>query len=116
MAAGVTVLFSAVHSTIDERRFESALLRALGMKKSMVLLSLLSEFSAIGLAAGLLAAIGSSILAWQITDRLFDLQYAFNLLLWLQGLFGGWVLVCFSGYLATRVAIKSSPIGVLRNN
>ena len=116
MAAGVTVLFSAVHSTIDERRFESALLRALGMKKSMVLLSLLSEFSAIGLAAGLLAAIGSSILAWQITDRLFDLQYAFNLLLWLQGLFGGWVLVCFSGYLATRVAIKSSPISVLRNN
>ena len=116
MAAGVTVLFSAVHSTIDERRFESALLRAVGMKKRMILLSLLSEFSAIGLAAGLLAATGSSILAWQIAERVFDLQYVFSFSLWLKGLFGGVMLVCVSGYFATRVAIKSPPIGVLRNN
>ena len=30
MAAGIAVLFAAVQSTIDERRFESAMLRALG--------------------------------------------------------------------------------------
>ena len=116
MAAGVTVLFSAVHSTIDERRFESALLRAVGMKKRMILMSLLSEFAAIGLAAGLLAATGSSILAWQIAERLFDLQYVFSFSLWLKGLLGGLLLVCVSGYFATRVAIKSPPIIVLRNN
>lgn len=116
MAAGVTVLFSAVHSTIDERRFESALLRAIGMKKRMILLGLLSEFSAIGLAAGLLAATGSSILAWQIAERVFELEYIFSFSLWLKGLLGGVMLVCISGYFATRVAIKSPPIGVLRNN
>ena len=48
LIAGITVLFSAVHSTIDERKFESALLRAVGMKKRNVIISLLSEFSAIG--------------------------------------------------------------------
>jgi ABC-type antimicrobial peptide transport system permease subunit len=63
-----------------------------------------------------LAATGSSILAWQIAERLFDLQYVFSFSLWLKGLLGGLLLVCVSGYFATRVAIKSPPIIVLRNN
>ena len=116
LIAGVTVLFSAVHSTIDERRFESALLRAVGMKKKNVLISLLSEFSAIGLAAGVLAATGSSILAWQIASRLFEITYIFNLSLWVLGISSGIGLVCGFGYLASRKAIESPPINVLRNN
>ncbi|MDX1500187.1 MAG: FtsX-like permease family protein, partial [Woeseiaceae bacterium] len=36
LAAGIAVLFAAVQSTIDERRFESAMLRALGAKKRIV--------------------------------------------------------------------------------
>ena len=116
LIAGVTVLFSAVHSTIDERRFESALLRAVGMKKKNVLVSLLSEFSAIGLAAGVLAATGSSILAWQIASRLFEITYIFNLSLWVLGISSGVGLVCSFGYLASRKAIESPPINVLRNN
>jgi putative ABC transport system permease protein len=116
LIAGVTVLFSAVHSTIDERRFESALLRAVGMKKKNVLVSLLSEFSAIGLAAGVLAATGSSVLAWQIASRLFEITYIFNLSLWALGISSGVGLVCGFGYLASRKAIESPPINVLRNN
>ena len=116
LIAGVTVLFSAVHSTIDERRFESALLRAVGMKKKNVLVSLLSEFSAIGLAAGVLAATGSSVLAWQIASRLFEITYIFNPSLWALGISSGIGLVCGFGYLASRKAIESPPINVLRNN
>ncbi|MDH3352431.1 MAG: ABC transporter permease, partial [Gammaproteobacteria bacterium] len=36
LAAGIAVLFAAVQSTIDERRFESAMLRALGARKRTV--------------------------------------------------------------------------------
>jgi putative ABC transport system permease protein len=86
------------------------------MKKGKVLSGLLSEFSAIGLAAGFLAASGSSILAWQIALRLFDINYVFSFSLWVIGLVGGLSLVCISGYLASRRAIKSSPIRVLRNH
>ena len=102
-------------STIDERKFESALLRAVGMKTRNVIISLLSEFSAIGLSAGILAASGASILAWQIASRFFEISYIFNLSLWLAGIVCGVVLVSLFGYIASRDAIKSPPVNVLRN-
>jgi putative ABC transport system permease protein len=114
LAAGIAVLFAAVQSTIDERRFESAMLRALGVRRRTVLSGVLTEFAALGFAAGLLASLGASILAAVISDQLFDLDYAFNPMLWISGLGGGIVLVCLSGYIAARGAINAPPADVLR--
>jgi putative ABC transport system permease protein len=114
LAAGIAVLFAAVQSTIDERRFESAMLRALGVRRRTVLSGVLTEFAALGFAAGLLASIGASILAAVIADQLFDLDYSFNPMLWITGLGGGVVLVCLSGYVAARGAINAPPADVLR--
>ncbi|MEM9209656.1 MAG: FtsX-like permease family protein, partial [Pseudomonadota bacterium] len=114
LAAGVAVLFAAVQSTIDERRFESAMLRALGVRRRTVLSGVLTEFAAIGLAAGLLAAAGASILAAVIAVQLFDLDYSFNLALWVAGLLAGMALVCVSGFAAARGAINAPPVNVLR--
>ncbi|MGB5245796.1 MAG: FtsX-like permease family protein [Woeseia sp.] len=114
LAAGIAVLFAAVQSTIDERRFESAMLRALGVRRRTVLAGVLTEFAALGFAAGLLAAAGASLLAAIIAVRLFDLPFSFNPVLWLAGLGGGVLLVCLSGYVAARGAINAPPIDVLR--
>jgi putative ABC transport system permease protein len=114
LAAGIAVLFAAVQSTIDERRFESAMLRALGVRRRTVLSGVLTEFAAIGFAAGLLAAAGASILAAVIAVRLFDLDYQFSTALWGAGLFGGTLLVCLSGFAAARGAINAPPVNVLR--
>ena len=116
LAAGIAVLFAAVQSTIDERRFESAMLRALGVRRRTVLAGVLTEFASLGFAAGLLAAAGASVLAWLISTEVFDLPYTFSPLLWLSGLVGGMMLVCFSGFLAARSAINAPPIEVLRGN
>jgi putative ABC transport system permease protein len=107
-------LFAAVQSTIDERRFESAMLRALGVKRRTVLSGVLTEFAALGFAAGLLASAGASILAAIVAINLFELDYSFNPWLWIAGLAGGIVLVCVSGYVAARGAINAPPIEVLR--
>jgi len=115
LAAGIAVLFAAVQSTIDERRFESAMLRALGVRRRTVMSGVLTEFAAIGFAAGLLAAAGASILAAVIAVQLFDLDYSFNPLLWLAGLSGGILLVCLSGFAAARSAINAPPANVLRS-
>ena len=114
LAAGIAVLFAAVQSTIDERRFESAMLRALGVRRRTVLSGVLTEFAALGFAAGLLASAGASILAAIVTVQLFDLEYAFNLALWSAGLAGGIALVCVSGFIAARGAINAPPVEVLR--
>jgi len=115
LAAGIAVLFAAVQSTIDERRFESAMLRALGARRRTVLSGVLAEFAALGLVAGMLASAGASLLAAIISVQLFELDYTFNVALWLAGLGGGVLLVCASGYVAARGAINAPPIEVLRS-
>jgi len=114
LGAGIAVLFAAVQSTIDERRFESAMLRALGVRRRTVLSGVLTEFAALGFAAGLLASAGASILAAIVAIRLFDLDFNFNPWLWIAGLTGGILLVCVSGFIAARGAINAPPADVLR--
>lgn len=114
IAAGVAVLFAAVQSTIDERRFESAMLRALGARRRTVFFGIMAEFAALGLAAGILASAGASILAALIAVRLFQLPYEFNPLLWVTGLTAGVLLVCISGFFAARGAVNAAPADVLR--
>jgi putative ABC transport system permease protein len=114
LAAGIAVLFAAVQSTIDERRFESAMLRALGARRRTVFFGVMAEFAALGVAAGILASAGASILAAIVAVQLFQLPYEFNPLLWLIGLTAGVSLVCISGFFAARGAINAAPADVLR--
>jgi putative ABC transport system permease protein len=114
LAAGVAVLFAAVQSTIDERRFESAMLRALGARKRIVFSGVMAEFAALGAAAGLLASAGASVLAAVLAIQLFNLPYSFDPMLWIAGVLAGILVVCASGYFAARSAIESAPVDVLR--
>ena len=114
LAAGIAVLFAAVQSTIDERRFESAMLRALGARKRTVFAGVMAEFAALGAAAGILASAGASILAAIVATRLFELPYEFNPLLWVTGVAAGVFIVCASGFVAARGAVNAPPVDVLR--
>jgi putative ABC transport system permease protein len=114
LAAGVAVLFAAVQSTIDERRFESAMLRALGARRRTVILGVMAEFAALGVAAGVLASAGASILAALVAVQLFELPYQFSPLLWVVGVGAGVIVVCVSGYFAARSAVNAAPADVLR--
>lgn len=114
LAAGIAVLFAAVQSTIDERRFESAILRVLGAKRSTVLAGVMAEFAALGTAAGILASAGASVLAYLVATQLFELPYEFSPAIWLAGVSAGIIVVCLSGYFAARGAVNARPADVLR--
>jgi putative ABC transport system permease protein len=114
LAAGIAVLFAAVQSTIDERRFESAILRALGAKRRTVFSGVMAEFAALGTAAGVLASAGASVLAYLVATRLFELPYEFSATIWLVGVTAGVLVVCISGYFAARGAVNARPADVLR--
>jgi putative ABC transport system permease protein len=112
--AGLAVLWAAVQSSLDERSFDSAILRTLGASRGRVLAGVVVEFLAIGLLAGLLASIGASLAAWYLAVNVYDLQYQFSPVLWLTGPVLGMLFVGSSGLMATWRVVTHSPLNVLR--
>jgi putative ABC transport system permease protein len=114
LLAGLTVLWAAVQATRDERRYESAMLRTFGASRNRVLGGIATEFTAIGLLAGVLAASGATLAGYLIAENLFDLAYGFSPMLWLAGPLLGMVFVGLSGMAATWRVITHAPVSVLR--
>lgn len=114
LLAGLTVLWAAVQSSREERRFESALLRTFGASRQRVLGGVAVEFMAIGLLSGVLAASGASLAGYLLATQLFGLEYQFSWLLWLAGPIVGMLLVGLSGMAATWRVISHAPVNVLR--
>jgi len=112
--AGLAVLWAAVQSSLDERSFESAILRTLGASRARVLTGVAVEFLAIGFLAGLLASIGASLAAWYLAVNVYELPYHFSPMLWLTGPVLGMLFVGSSGLLATWRVVTHSPLSVLR--
>jgi putative ABC transport system permease protein len=114
LAAGVMVLLAAIQSTRDERMFESAVLRTLGARRSVVLQGVAAEFMALGLLAGALAAVGAAAIGFIVATRIFQLEFVPGIALWLGGLVAGTLVVGISGTLAVRSVINHSPVATLR--
>ena len=113
LLAGIVVLLAAVQATREERRFEVALLRALGANRRRIFTALIVEFVSLGLLAGLLASLISSGVAYLLATRVFDLEFSFDPLLLGAGVVAGGLLVGLSGTLATYSVVRQSPMGVL---
>lgn len=114
LLAGLAVLYAAIQATHDERLYEGALLRTLGASRTRVMQGLAAEFVALGLLAGLLAAIGASLTAYLLAQRVFQLDYAFNPWIWWLGMGGGALGVGLFGLWGTRFVLSRPPLAVLR--
>ena len=114
LAAGITVLLAAIQSTRDERRYESAMLRTLGARRRVVLAGVAAEFTALGMLAGVLAAIGATLAGWLLAKEVFDLEYAIDPWVWVIGLAAGAVIVGGAGTFAARDVVNHPPISTLR--
>jgi putative ABC transport system permease protein len=114
LAAGLMVLLAAIQATRDERVFESAVLRTLGAGQGVVLKGIAAEFVALGLLAGLIAAVGAGTLARLIATRVFEIDYLPGPGLLLLGLAAGAGIVGLSGTLALRKVVTTPPLASLR--
>lgn len=113
LVAGACVLLAAIESTRAERVRETGLLRALGASRRTVALGLISEYLALGLLAGLVAAAMAQAIAWVLARQVFELPYAWSPLLWLGGGLGGALLVAALGWLSLRRTLDTPPRIVL---
>ncbi|MGQ0383571.1 MAG: ABC transporter permease [Gammaproteobacteria bacterium] len=114
LAAGITVLLAAIQATRDERRYESAMLRTLGARRRVVLAGVASEFTALGMLAGVLAAVGATLVGWLLATRVFELEYAIDPWVWAVGLVTGAAIVGGAGTFAARKVVNHPPISTLR--
>jgi putative ABC transport system permease protein len=113
LAAGACVLLAAIESTRAERVRETALLRTLGARRRTIALGLVTEYAALGLLAGLVAAAAAQITALILARQVFDLPYSFSPLLWIGGGFGGALLVVALGWWSLRKVLDTPPRVVL---
>lgn len=113
-AAGLLVLMAAVSASQDERLLEGGVMRVLGGSRRQLRLAQASEFAAIGLLAGLVAAIAASLLSGVVAVRVFDLPWEANWRLAAAGGGLGVLAALLAGLFATRRVLDVPPSVTLR--
>ena len=114
LLASFAVLFSVLAASHDERMQEGALLRALGAGHRQVRAGHLAEFALLGLLAGLLAALGTELIAWLLYTRVFNLEYAWHWPVWLAAPAFGMAGIAAAGLWGTRKVLSQPPAVLLR--
>jgi len=114
LAGGLLVLQAAIASTQDERRYDAAVLRTLGASQSQLRGAQIAEFLLLGAIAGLVAAAGATAIGYVLADRVFNIPFTSNPMLWLYGIGGGAIAVTIAGWLGTRSTVRQPPLAVLR--
>ena len=114
LGAGLLVLYSALVATEDERRRESAIMRAFGASAAQVSGSQRAEFLVMGAVAGLLATVAAAVISTLLAQRVFQLELPVNYALWAYGPLAGIALLSFNAWLSARKVLTASPALTLR--
>jgi len=114
LLAGLTVLYAAIHATLDERRTETAVVRALGGDRRRLVRGLAAEFVTLGLVSGLVAATGAALVGTVLARELFEVAYRPDPWIWIAGAAAGALGVGAAGVLGTRGVLNEPPAAALR--
>ncbi|MEI7613419.1 MAG: FtsX-like permease family protein, partial [Betaproteobacteria bacterium] len=114
LLAGVIVLYAALASAAEERRYELAVMRALGARREQLRRALLAEFAAVGGLAGLIASLGAIGVGQVLASKAFQFDVPVNLWLPLFAAVGGALLVMGAGWFAAARLINAPPLEALR--
>ncbi|MFT4520926.1 MAG: putative ABC transport system permease protein [Halioglobus sp.] len=115
MAAGALVLIAGVQASVDSRMQESAILRALGARRYLILGGLTIEFATLGLFAGLLAVVGAEVSVFILQSQVMDMTYSPSPWVWPVGVISGMGLIGGLGVFSCRKVVSTPPIAVLRD-
>jgi putative ABC transport system permease protein len=114
LMAGVIVLYAALASAAEERRYELAVMRALGARRDQLRRALLAEFATVGALAGLIAALGAIGVGQVLARNAFQFEVAINFWLPPAAMLAGAGLVSAAGWFAAVRLLRTAPLETLR--
>lgn len=114
LGAGLLVLVAAVTSSQDERLLEGGVMRVLGARGLQLRLAQASEFLAIGVIAGGIAALAATGLTALVAEIVFELPFAPDWGHVAMGFGAGVLAVLVTGLAATRRVVSAPPATTLR--
>ena len=115
LLAGAIVLYAALLTAFDERRYELAVMRALGARRRQLEQALRVELAVIGALAGLFAALGALALGAVVSRQVFQLNLDTSPWLPVAGMLGGALFAVMVGWLGFRRLLGTPPLLALRN-
>jgi len=114
LLAGVLVLMAALHSSLDDRLQQGAVLRTFGAKRIQLQKIQWIEFLLLGALAGFIAVIGAEVICWLLYQRLFQIPYTWHLSYWLWLPLLAAVLIASLAHRSLSVVINQPPLVILR--
>ena len=114
LLSGVMVLLAGIHSTHDERLFESAISRTMGARTKQIYQTLASEFVCLGLLSGLVGAVLASLVGGILSYFVLKSPVTIHFELWAVGLFAGAIGIGLIGLFGGRQAVTESPMKLLK--
>jgi putative ABC transport system permease protein len=114
LCAGFLVLLAALHSSLEDRLQQGAVLRTLGAKRKHLQQMQWLEFLFLGALAGLIAIAAAELICWLLYQSLFQLEYPWHLTywLWLPGITA--LLIASLASRSLLSVIKQPPLVILR--
>lgn len=114
LIGGCLVLFAAVMSSIDDRKQEAGLLRALGSGRRLILGSVFAEFAVIGFLSGFIAIVGTEILLFSLQTFVLETPIQPHYVYWIASPLLGALFVSVLGVSCCRHVVTTPPAVVLR--
>jgi len=114
LVIGAIIMLTALKSTEDERRHETALLQTLGARRRWILRGNLAEFALMGLIAGVIAGVAATLTGQWLAQKVFKFEYSFTPMPIFIGLAIGLVFISLIGLLASNRVLSQSPIDTFR--
>lgn len=114
LGAGLLVLLACIQASLDERFREHAVLRTLGAGRRLIQASLVIEFAWLGLAAGVLAALGAEAAVYYLQTQVLEQGFRAHVWVWVTGPVLGVAVISGLGLLATRGLLRAHPLALLQ--